>query len=76
MASQVNATRWSVNARVGLTQYMLTALKGTLSVDAPWQGHYCRYIQADFQPDTDDACSSVLLKNLRQVGVREPIAKV
>ncbi|WP_119066367.1 amylo-alpha-1,6-glucosidase [Aggregatilinea lenta] len=47
--------RWSVNVRAALRQYMVTALHGDITVDAPWNAMYCDHIQIDFQPGPDGA---------------------
>ncbi len=52
-AFRVGQGRWSINARATLMQYMLTALKGELIIEAPWSGLYDEYIQADFVPGDD-----------------------
>ena len=40
-----------VNTSASWTQFMLTALKGTLHVDAPYGEECCKYIHCDFLPD-------------------------
>jgi hypothetical protein len=48
--TQAGTHRWSVNIRGAFRQYMLTALQGALSVDAPWDDLSNRYVQVDVLP--------------------------
>jgi len=44
-------TQWEVNSFTQQIRFMLTALDGTLVVDAPWQGTRSEHVIADFLPD-------------------------
>lgn len=44
-------SRVLVNTSASMTQFMLSALKGTLRVDAPYDEECCKYIHCDFLPD-------------------------
>ena len=44
-------TQWEVNSFTQQIRFMLTALDGSLVVDAPWQGTRSEHMTADFLPD-------------------------
>lgn len=47
-----NDKRALVNTSASWTQYMFSAITGTMQVDAPYDTQCCSYIHCDFLPDT------------------------
>ena len=43
--------RWEINSFSNQIKYMLTPIKGSLFIDAPWKGTKCDYIVASLFPD-------------------------
>ena len=50
-ALPISASQWEVNSFSQQVKYMLTALNGSLVVDAPWDGTKAEHVAADFLPD-------------------------
>ncbi len=45
---------WQVNVFSQKIRFMLTPLKGSLKVDAPWNVNGCKHVIVDFAPDNED----------------------
>lgn len=54
-AVQVENNRWEVNHSLQEIRYMLTSVKGSLEMDAPFIEQRCEKIIADFHPDPASA---------------------
>ncbi|QIB27034.1 amylo-alpha-1,6-glucosidase [Caloranaerobacter azorensis] len=53
-AISVDDRRWEINNASNEIKFMLTSIKGRLSVNAPWRINRSEYIIADFTPNDND----------------------
>lgn len=61
----VESNRWVVNASKSMIQYMLTPICGTVTIDAPWNGLNCNYLNIYIDTDKDTNSFEFVLEEFR-----------